>query len=168
MAGRVQFQLFPTWGGAREVLPHRRKGPEVCPSLLPHSCLALQPRVTSWRLNHGHPGCGWSEATGSRCLAPLRPRCSWRPAAPARLGPRPESVLASRQSGRRNAACSMSGRPEPGSWVRETAGRKPSLTSHQGAGPREERQDSTAHPPITVTGFLPFITLWSLFKYSRH
>lgn len=90
---------------------------EVCPSLLPHSCPALQPRVTSWRPNHGHPGCGLSEATGSRCLAPLRPRCSWRPAAPARLGPQPESVLASRRSGRQNAACSTSGRPEPGNRV---------------------------------------------------
>lgn len=90
---------------------------EVCPSLLPHSCPALQPRVTSWRPNHGYPGCGLSEATGSRCLAPLRPRCSWRPAAPARLGPRPESVLASRRSGRQNAACSTSGRPEPGNRV---------------------------------------------------
>lgn len=79
--------------------------------------LAPLPKVTSWSLSHGHPGGGLSEATGHRCLALLRPRCSWRPAAPAGQGLWPVSVLASQQSSRQNAACNISGRPEPGSQL---------------------------------------------------
>lgn len=41
------------------------------------------------------------------------------------------SVLASRQSGRQNAVCNMSGMPEPGNGAEETARKKPSWMMKQ-------------------------------------
>lgn len=108
------IQLIPTWGTARDIPLHRRKKWSSSPSLPSCRSQALLLTVTSWSLSREHPGYGLSKATGRRCLALLHHRCSWRPAAPAGRGLWPVSAPASRLSGRLNAVCNMSGRPEPG------------------------------------------------------
>lgn len=139
----------------------RQRSPRSLPF---HRIQALLPTVTFWSLSRGlggQPGCGSSEATGHRCLARLRPRCSWQPAAPVGRGLWRVSVLASQQSGRQIAVCNMSGRPEPGNRAEETARKKPSWMMKQQTEqwPSARQMEDPFSPTELMTGFLSFSIL---------
>lgn len=148
------IQLFPTWAEPEKSLCTGGKRWRVSH----HSCPSSQgplPMVTSGSRSQEYPGPGLSVATGRRCLALQRPRCSWRPAAPAGRGLWPVSVPASRQSDRQSATCNMSGRPEPGNGYEKW--KETSLTDQRethSTAPELRHTSCPFSPTGSITGFL--------------